>query len=74
MQRVEHVMGMPIVVETRDDAAPAVLDPVFDWFRWVDATFSTYKPDSEISRIARGELAVEDAAPEVAWVLDRCAQ
>ena len=59
MQRVEHVMGMPIVVEVRDahDAAPAVAR-VFDWFRWVDAVFSTYKHDSQISRINRGELAV----------------
>jgi len=38
MHRVEHVMGMPIVVEVRDDGVDeARLDPVFDWFRWVDA-------------------------------------
>jgi thiamine biosynthesis lipoprotein len=74
MHRLEHIMGMPIVVETRDDAAPGVLDPVFDWFRRVDATFSTYRDDSEISRIARGDLTVEDATPAVAWVLDRCEQ
>jgi thiamine biosynthesis lipoprotein len=74
MNRLEDVMGMPIVVESRDDVDPAVLDPVFDWFRWVDATFSTYKDDSEISRIARGELALDDASPEVTWVLDRCEQ
>jgi thiamine biosynthesis lipoprotein len=75
MHRVEHVMGMPIVVDVRDDeATPDVLDEVFDWFRWVDATFSTYKPDSEISRIGRGELALEDAHPSVRVVLDRCAE
>jgi thiamine biosynthesis lipoprotein len=72
--RLEHIMGMPIVVETRDDVDPAVLDPVFDWFRRVDETFSTYKPESEISRIARGALRAEDASPEVAWVLERCEQ
>jgi thiamine biosynthesis lipoprotein len=74
MHRLEHIMGMPIVVETRDDVEPDVLEPVFDWFRWVDTTFSTYKDDSEVSRIARGELAVEDASPEVASILDRCEQ
>jgi thiamine biosynthesis lipoprotein len=74
MHRLEHVMGMPVVLEARDAVRAAVLDPVFDWFEWVDATFSTYKPESEISRIARGELAVEDAAPDVASVLDRCEQ
>jgi thiamine biosynthesis lipoprotein len=69
MQRVEHIMGMPIAVEVRDGGVP---DAVFDWFRWVDATFSTYKDDSEISRIARGELAVEDAHPDVGRILRRC--
>jgi thiamine biosynthesis lipoprotein len=72
VRRVEHVMGMPIVADVRDGVAADALDEMFDWFRWVDATFSTYKPDSEISRIARGELRVEDAHPEVCSVLERC--
>jgi FAD:protein FMN transferase len=67
--RVEQIMGMPIVVEVRGGDVP---EPVFDWFRWVDETFSTYKPDSEVSRIARGELALDDAHPDVAAVLARC--
>lgn len=75
MHRLEHVMGMPIVVEVRDDGVTqSQLDGVFEWFEWVDRTFSTYKDDSEISRIARGELDVADAHPDVAWVLERCAQ
>ena len=45
---------------------------MFDWLRWVDATFSTYKPDSEISRIGRGELAVAGAHSHVRAVLERC--
>jgi len=75
VRRVEQIMGMPIVVDVRDeDAEEAALDHVFAWFRWVDATFSTYKEDSEISRLARGELAPSDALPEVRWVLNRCEQ
>ena len=73
MHRVEHVMGMPIVVDVRDPGVgDAVFDRVFDWFREVDARFSTYKADSEISRINRGELAVEDAHPDVREILRRC--
>jgi thiamine biosynthesis lipoprotein len=73
--RVEHIMGMPIVVDVRDELVDdAVLDGLFDWLRWVDATFSTYKDDSEISRLNRGELELSDAHPEVAGVLDRCEQ
>ncbi|MGH3051218.1 MAG: FAD:protein FMN transferase [Gaiellaceae bacterium] len=73
VRRVEHVMGMPVIADLRDDDVdPAVLDDVFAWLRWVDETFSTYKPESEISRLARGELALADAHPLVLEVLARC--
>lgn len=73
MHRVEHVMGMPIVVDVRDPGVgDGAFERVFDWFREVDARFSTYKDDSEISRINRGELAVEDAHPDVREILRRC--
>jgi FAD:protein FMN transferase len=73
VHRVEHVMGMPIVVDVRDpDIDDGVLDRMFDWLRFVDATFSTYKAGSEVSRINRGELSIEDAHPDVREVLDRC--
>ena len=71
MHRVEHIMGMPIVVAVRDGEVP---EEVFDWFRHVDETFSTFKDGSEISRIRRGELAVDDATDEVHRVLARCAE
>jgi thiamine biosynthesis lipoprotein len=73
VRRVEHIMGLPIVVDVRDDTVPvAALEELFDWLHWVDATFSTYKDDSEISRINRGELRREDAHPLVRDVLERC--
>lgn len=37
-----------------------------------DAVFSTWKPDSPMSRVRRGELGVADAPAELAEVLDRC--
>lgn len=67
-------MGMPIGVDVRDaHVDPATLDRAFDWLRRVDATFSTYREDSEISRLNRGDLALEDAHPDVQAVLARCA-
>ena len=73
MHRVEHIMGMPIVVAVRDAGVDeAAVDHVYSWFRWVDAVFSTYRADSEISRLNRGELAAVDAEPDVRVVLDRC--
>lgn len=72
-RRVEHVMGMPIVIDLRDDGAgDAALDRAFDEFRAVDARFSTYRDDSEIMRINRGELALADAHPDVREILARC--
>jgi thiamine biosynthesis lipoprotein len=73
MQRVEHIMGMPIVVDIRDAGShEAVLDRMFDSLRRVDAVFSTYREDSEISRLDRGELLLEEAQRDVREVLARC--
>jgi thiamine biosynthesis lipoprotein len=71
--RVEHVMGIPVGMDVRDPwVDPAALDRAFAWLRWVDATFSTYRPDSAISRLNAGTLALGDAAAEVRDVLERC--
>ena len=70
--RVEHIMGMPIVVDVRDVDDAAALDPLFEWFLLVDETFSTYIAESQISRLGRGELALEDADEDVREVLARC--
>src|ERR1700730_19172854 len=70
---VEHIMGMPVIVDVRDeDLDERVLEHMFDSLRFVDATFSTYKGDSEIRRMNRGELAVAAAHPDVREVLARC--
>jgi thiamine biosynthesis lipoprotein len=76
---VEHVMGMPISIDIRDPSlSPADLDAALarcvGWFHWVDEVFSTYKPESAISRLGRGELALAGCPPEVSQVLDRCEQ
>ncbi len=65
-------MGLPIVVDVRDEVDERVLDELFAWFDEVDRTFSTYKPDSEISRLNRGELLVRECSTDVREVLDRC--
>ena len=73
VRRVEHVMGMPIVIDLRDEDADAdLLDTAFDEFRAVDARFSTYRDDSEIMRINRGELAIADAHLDVREIIGRC--
>jgi thiamine biosynthesis lipoprotein len=71
--RVEHVMGTAVSVDLRDPGVPErALDAFFAWLREVDARFSTYRADSEISRIGRGELAPGDAHRDVREVLELC--
>jgi thiamine biosynthesis lipoprotein len=73
LRHIEHVMGMPVIVDVRDGSVDtAAIDAVVSWLHWVDRTFSTYKDDSEICRIDRGELALADAHPDVRTVLARC--
>jgi thiamine biosynthesis lipoprotein len=71
---VEHCMGTVFTVDIRDggDSWDAAIRDVVAWLHRVDAVFSTYRPDSEISRIRRGELAVAAADPGVADVLGSC--
>jgi thiamine biosynthesis lipoprotein len=66
-------MGMPVIVEVCDIGFDAtVLDRLFAWLHFVDETFSTYRPDSEISRLNRGEIALADTHVSVQSVLRRC--
>ena len=67
---VRHVMGMPIGIDVRDPRVD--VEPAFAWLRRADATFSTYREDSDIRRLDRGELTLADCRPEVDEVLTRC--
>lgn len=72
--RVEHIMGMPIELDVRDPVGEDAIEAVWDGLRIADDVFSTYRPDSDISRLGRGELRIADCRPEVDDVLTRCAR
>jgi FAD:protein FMN transferase len=72
VRRVEELWGTAIGVEVVDDVEPEVVDALYRWFERVDELFSTWRDDSEISRIGRGELPSRSASPEVATVLALC--
>ncbi|MFB7086327.1 FAD:protein FMN transferase [Streptomyces sp. NPDC056296] len=55
-------------------AVRAALDEAVAGLRRVDEVFSTYRADSQVSRLARGELTVDACAPEVAEVLELAAE
>ena len=66
MKETRILMGMPVTVEVVDaPATQSLLDSAFHYFEYVDATFSTYKEDSEITRINRGELTPELASDDM---------
>jgi thiamine biosynthesis lipoprotein len=71
---VEHVMGMAVSIDVRDELASdrPGLDAVLEWLHHVDATFSTYRDDSPISRLGRAEITLDDVSDEVRDVLVLC--
>ncbi|MCW2525314.1 MAG: thiamine biosynthesis lipoprotein [Pseudonocardiales bacterium] len=72
---VEHCMGTAFTIDIRDDGAwDDAFSDVVAWLHHVDGVFSTYQPDSDISRIQRRELRATDAHPDVLTVLELCAQ
>ncbi|WP_405825238.1 FAD:protein FMN transferase [Streptomyces sp. NBC_01390] len=73
MRRVEHIMGFPISLRIDDENAPAqAADAVFAWLHEVDARFSPFKPDSEVSRLDRGELESGELSADLTEVLGLC--
>ena len=66
-------MGMPITVEVIDEVEPGVISEIFEYFIAVDNRYSTYKKDSEISRINAG-LPNSKFSAEMKKVLELCEQ
>ena len=62
-------MGMPITVEIVDAANADTINTVFDYLHQVDARFSTYKNESEISAFNRGEILSTNLSAEMKEVL-----
>ena len=75
--RVEQVMGTVVSIDVRDPdpANPRIavaIEAAVAWLHEVDGRFSVYREDSEIRRLARDELALDDCHPDVRYVLRAC--
>jgi len=71
--RVEHIMGTAISIDLRDPGVEdEVVESVFAWLREVDMRFSPFQPESEISRLGRGEFILAECHADVAEVLSLC--
>jgi len=77
VRHVEHVMGTAVSIELADDQ-PAeqlrdMIGEVCDWLHEVDRRFSTYKAESEVCRLQRGEITLAGCSDDMRHVLDVCA-
>jgi thiamine biosynthesis lipoprotein len=68
LRHAEHVMGTVVSFDAPAQAAAEVAAAA-RWLHWVDRTFSPYRDDSDVSRYGRGELSLDQCAPELGDVL-----
>jgi thiamine biosynthesis lipoprotein len=88
VHHLEEVMGTIVVIDVYAAPGSAAADPAagqpggelsgqlaeaVSILHRADAVFSTWRPDSPVSRLRRGEITSAQAPAEVAEVLDRCA-
>jgi thiamine biosynthesis lipoprotein len=66
MKETKIIMGMPIIVEIVDsNVSKQSFALVFDYFKSVDERFSTYKDNSEITKINQGKLKQEEYSKDM---------
>jgi thiamine biosynthesis lipoprotein len=63
------LMGMPITIEIVDADSARLIDDIFAYFAAVDAQFSVFKPESEISALNRGRLGLPDLSASMQEIL-----
>lgn len=72
----EQVMGTVVTFDVRTPAPQVQVDAALAsatrWLHWVDDTFSTYKPNSEVNRFDRGELPIDECCEELKIVVALC--
>jgi len=76
MHHDEAVMGTVVSIDIADPLPRRTLIELIDgtcaWLHEVDRRFSTYRADSEVTRLDQGELALDQCSPDMRTVLDAC--
>lgn len=65
-------MGAVFSLDLRDEVPAETLRGVLALVHRLDRLCSTYRPDSEVSRLRRGELALKDCDPDVQQAAELC--
>lgn len=63
-------MGTVVSLDLRGPARDALVAAAFAVFDEADARFSPFRPDSELSRLSRGELSLVDTSDDMRAVLE----
>jgi thiamine biosynthesis lipoprotein len=72
MRQVQQIMGMPISIDIPGTDIAQTFDWAFARLRQIDKKFSTFKPDSEVSRYITGELDEQSLSKELKSVIRAC--
>jgi len=74
---VEQVMGTAVSIHVADplpaDRLRELVGDACAWLHEVDRRFSTYRAESEVNRLDRGEVSVGELSADLRAVLDACA-
>lgn len=66
MKQTQIIMGMPITIEIADENPEIeIFEKIFNYFKYIDEVFSTYKNSSQISLINQKKLKRQKALPDV---------
>lgn len=72
MKAVRILMGMPITIEVLDSNIKRKdIDKIYEYFDYIDHKFSTYKDDSEVSKINKGLINQEEYSKDMKEVLKK---
>ena len=72
MRIVQTVMGIPISIDIPGASTARPHEAAFGRLHAIDAEFSTYKPDSPVSRFRDRTLTEQELSDEHRMVLDAC--
>lgn len=69
MQKIDFIMGMPVIVDILDNPSDKIFQKVFDYFRYVDEKFSPFKKNSEVTKINDGRLKITSVTGDMKLII-----
>lgn len=71
MIETQIIMGMPITIEIIDEKVNKdIFILIFNYFKYIDEKFSTYKDSSEITQINKGRIKKENYSKDMLEILE----